>query len=59
MRPIPAEAREGLQRAWLAILSERHPSVTWVPDSQKGEHEPKERREPATKATLDAELIPT
>lgn len=27
---IPPEAREGLMRAWLAILRERHPNVTWV-----------------------------
>ena len=28
---IPAEAREGLLRAWLAILKERHREVTWIP----------------------------
>ena len=27
---IPSEAREGPMRAWLAILRERHPNVTWV-----------------------------
>jgi hypothetical protein len=27
---LPREAREGLVRAWLAILSARHPNVTWV-----------------------------
>ena len=27
---IPREAREGLMRAWKAILQERHPDVTWV-----------------------------
>jgi hypothetical protein len=27
---IPAEARAGLMRAWLEILRERHPGVTWV-----------------------------
>jgi hypothetical protein len=28
---IPREAREGLLRAWLKVLSDRHPDVTWVP----------------------------
>jgi len=28
---IPREAREGLMRAWLEILRERHPGVTWLP----------------------------
>jgi hypothetical protein len=27
---LPAEAREGLMRAWLGILKERHPDVVWV-----------------------------
>jgi hypothetical protein len=27
---IPREAREGLLRAWLAILRDRHPEVTWI-----------------------------
>jgi hypothetical protein len=28
---IPREARDGLMRARLDILSEKHPGVTWVP----------------------------
>ncbi len=24
------EAREGVMRAWLEILRERHPEVTWI-----------------------------
>jgi hypothetical protein len=28
---LPREAREGLMRAWLEILRERHPDVTWLP----------------------------
>jgi hypothetical protein len=32
---LPIEAREGLMRAWLEILRERHPDVIWVPVSQK------------------------
>lgn len=27
---IPSQARAGLMRAWLTILAERHPDVTWV-----------------------------
>jgi len=27
---LPIEAREGLERAWLAVLRERHPGVEWV-----------------------------
>jgi hypothetical protein len=27
---LPGEAREGLMRAWIEILKERHPDVTWV-----------------------------
>jgi hypothetical protein len=29
MNRIPAEAREALMRAWLEILRERHPDVTF------------------------------
>jgi hypothetical protein len=32
---LPIEAREGLMRAWLEILRERHPDVIWVPISQQ------------------------
>jgi hypothetical protein len=28
---LPREAREGLMRAWLKVLSDRHPDVTWLP----------------------------
>ena len=28
---LPREAREGLMRVWLQILSERHPDVRWLP----------------------------
>jgi hypothetical protein len=31
MSRLPREAREGLMRAWLEILRERHPGVTWLP----------------------------
>ena len=28
---LPDEARNGLMRAWLAILRQRHPGVVWIP----------------------------
>jgi hypothetical protein len=31
MTAIPREARDGLMRAWLEILRERHPGFTWLP----------------------------
>ena len=31
MTTLPRQARDGLMRAWLDILRERHPEVTWVP----------------------------
>jgi hypothetical protein len=30
MSRLPREAREGLMRAWLEILHERHPQTSWV-----------------------------
>jgi hypothetical protein len=27
---IPGDPRDGLMRAWLEILRERHPEVTWI-----------------------------
>jgi hypothetical protein len=32
---LPREARHGLMRAWLEILNERHPEVTWVARSDE------------------------
>jgi hypothetical protein len=31
MSRIPHEARDGLMRAWLEILREQHPDVSWLP----------------------------
>jgi hypothetical protein len=28
---LSQEARDGLMRAWLEILRERHPCVSWIP----------------------------
>ena len=30
MTRLPPEARAALMRAWLEILKERHPEVTWI-----------------------------
>jgi hypothetical protein len=27
---LPREARDGLMRAWLELLRERHPGVNWI-----------------------------
>jgi hypothetical protein len=29
---LPREARDGLMRAWLKVLSDRHPHITWLPE---------------------------
>jgi hypothetical protein len=48
---LPKEAREGLMRAWLKVLRERHPAVTWVPVSHQ---DVTKSGEPATRDhTLD------
>ena len=40
---IPKEAREALMRAWVALLQERHPGVTWVPVEHPQDREGAER----------------
>jgi hypothetical protein len=35
MTLLPREARDGLMRAWLEILRERHPGAIWVPVMQE------------------------
>jgi hypothetical protein len=39
MGRLPTEAREGLMRAWLSILAERHPEMAWVPCERAEEAE--------------------
>ena len=31
MGGLPREARDGIMRVWLEILSKKHPGVSWVP----------------------------
>jgi len=38
MSQLPKEAREGLMRAWLAVLRKRHPEVTWIPVGKEFRH---------------------
>jgi hypothetical protein len=47
---IPREAREGLMRAWLEILRQRHPNVTWVP--VRAEHQSEEKTPAQTEPDL-------
>jgi hypothetical protein len=52
MAAIPREAREGLMRAWLEILRERHPGTSWIAE------ETPRKEDPSTKAPLEtAELV--
>lgn len=37
MSQIPREAREGLMRAWLEILRERHPGTSWIVEEHASE----------------------
>lgn len=37
---LPPEAREGLMRAWIAILEARHPGIKWVPVEKEEERKP-------------------
>lgn len=39
MTALPREARDGLMRAWLAILTEKHPQHTWITATQSSELE--------------------
>jgi hypothetical protein len=34
---LPREAREGLMRAWLEILRERHPGTSWIIEKSPSE----------------------
>ena len=43
---LPKEARDGLMRAWIDILRERHPGVEWVEKRERSSSKsrPDERR---------------
>jgi hypothetical protein len=40
MAAIPREARDGLIRAWLEILRERHPGTSWIVEESLKEDPP-------------------
>ena len=48
---IPKEARDGLMRAWIAILEERHPGTKWIDAEQQPPR-------PAGTKWIDAEQQP-
>jgi hypothetical protein len=54
---LPREAREGLLRAWLEILRERHPSVSWVPVEQGEQDIAMEPDPPENTARPQAEVV--
>ena len=49
MNALPREARDGLMRAWLELLRQRHPGVTWIRvDTASMTHEERTEREEGT-----------
>ncbi len=52
---ITAEARDGLNRAWLDLLKKRHPEVSWIvtDDRPTPEEETVERQEGGIPDALD------
>jgi hypothetical protein len=47
---LPREARDGIMRAWLEILRERHPGTSWIVE------EPREDDSPTNTQNETAEL---
>jgi hypothetical protein len=52
MSRIPREAREGAMRAWLEILHQRHPGVTWIPAASDEDATRQTRKETKKQATF-------
>ena len=40
MSRLPREARDGIMRAWLEILRERHPGTSWIAGESPCEGDP-------------------
>jgi hypothetical protein len=53
MSRLPREARDGLMRAWLEILRERHSGITWVPVEQAASEGGSPRHTPAPKQVVE------
>jgi hypothetical protein len=51
MNGLPREAREELLRAWLGVLRDRHPEVTWIAVDTNGNNPPPFEEEDETQAT--------
>jgi hypothetical protein len=56
---LPREARDGLMRAWLEILRERHPGICWVPAEQERHDAALRVRATETDAHTPAEAVTT
>jgi hypothetical protein len=54
MARLSREAREGLMRAWLEILREKHPGVSWVSSAEAGSLEDHPSATPERTADLAA-----
>lgn len=54
MSQIPREAREGLMRAWLEILRERHPGTSWIVEESPSEDGPPTDAQSETSELLTA-----
>lgn len=60
MSRIPREARDGMMRAWLEILRERHPGVSWVPvEQERHEAAARVRATETDDARTNAEVVTT
>jgi hypothetical protein len=53
MSRLPREARDGLMRAWLEILRERHPGTSWIAEETPRAEDPQTQAQKET-----AELVP-
>jgi hypothetical protein len=51
MSGLPREAREGVMRAWIEILRQRHPNATWIAVQED------ESREDETPVQSEQELV--
>ena len=47
---LPAEARAGLMRAWIKVLTDRYPDHTWIPANPENITSPNKPAAPLTDA---------
>jgi len=48
MSRLPREARDGLMRAWLEILRERHPGTSWIAEETSQAEDPQTKAQKET-----------